>query len=323
MRKALIFWAVAFVILAAPGIQEVKALSVFNGCIDNVSHALRLVVDQKIDCIEGTETAVTWNEAPAFSNIFYGCLDKDTNVLRMSLNTPLACGENELQISWNQALQGPQGTQGLKGDTGAVGPRGPKGATGPQGPTGPQGVQGPVGPQGLKGATGPKGPQGPQGLPGSFKVYDANNQYLGYLVGSGLVPEYQDYQPEGSRYKLDIYVPGLDLIVPIVQYTGNMPFSYDDLLFSKVDCKGTMYLWITNTLIRRTTADGVDHFYYARKYARTLRYGTGIRSADYNNACSNVSLPWRNIFGYKAIELPPGQIPFTLPLAMPLHFEVQ
>jgi hypothetical protein len=97
---------------------------------------------------------------------------------------------------------GPQGPQGIQGEAGAQGPigpmgpqglqgpRGPQGATGeagPQGPAGWDGSQGPIGPAGPRGLPGAQGPAGPAGASGGIKVYDANNQFLGYSVGQNAV----------------------------------------------------------------------------------------------------------------------------------------
>lgn len=93
--------------------------------------------------------------------------------------------------------QGPQGEQGIQGPVGPQGATGVQGIAGPMGPTGlsgADGAQGPQGPMGLTGARGPTGPQGPQGPAGSsggIKVYDANNQFLGYAVG-GYIPSQWD-----------------------------------------------------------------------------------------------------------------------------------
>lgn len=87
-----------------------------------------------------------------------------------------------------QGPQGPKGETGAQGLLGAMGPQGPKGDIGPRGPSGPQGLPGATGPQGPKGDTGasgpagPQGPQGPAGSGGGIKVYDANNQFLGYSI---------------------------------------------------------------------------------------------------------------------------------------------
>lgn len=93
---------------------------------------------------------------------------------------------------------GPQGAQGMQGEPGPIGPIGPQGIQGlrgPQGPAGEMGPMGPMGPAGWDGAQGPIGPAGPRGLQGvqgpagpagasgGIKVYDANNQYLGFSMG--------------------------------------------------------------------------------------------------------------------------------------------
>jgi hypothetical protein len=55
-----------------------------------------------------------------------------------------------------------------------------------------------------------------------MKVFDASGQFLGYLLAITSYTQYQNYQPLGTGYKWDIYVPGLQKIVPIVQDSGQV-----------------------------------------------------------------------------------------------------
>lgn len=124
---------------------------------------------------------------------------------------------------------GARGPQGLKGDAGPqglpgpIGLQGPKGDIGPRGPSGPQGLPGAAGPQGPKGdtgasgPTGPQGPQGPAGSGGGIKVYDANNQSLGYAVGG--------YVPFSTYIDLDSQPAGPTVVISkeekLLSFAGN------------------------------------------------------------------------------------------------------
>lgn len=64
-----------------------------------------------------------------------------------------------------------------------------------------QGVPGPQGPKGDTGPQGPQGPQGPAGAGGGIKVYDANNQFLGYSINTGR-----------NRYGIEAIIPQLNKV---------------------------------------------------------------------------------------------------------------
>ena len=236
--------------------------------------------------------------------------------------------------------QGPQGPAGLKGDTGAagaqgpIGPIGPAGAIGAIGAAGPQGVIGPTGatgaigatgatgPQGVAGPIGPAGATGATGPAGAMQVYDANGQYLGYLLSISSYTEYQDYQPLGTGYKWDIFVPGLNKIVPIVQESGQVANSVYDLLFTNTDCSGRMYSWNTSTVFQRIV-NGVTHYYCGAGTYGMEGYGSVVKSQDCDGTCVPISTRWASVPLYWAIEINAANIPFTLPVALPMHIVAQ
>jgi len=135
----------------------------------------------------------------------------------------------------------------LLNSTGQAGAAGLAGAAGAQGPQGIKGDKGDKGDQGLPGAKGDTGPAGPGAAgSGGLKVYDANNQFLGYSIGQQL-----------------IYIPGLEAKAQIGVRTGASPPDEADLvnvsdvvgntnytamdsadeLFTSTNCTGTAYAY--------------------------------------------------------------------------------
>lgn len=312
MRKSIFVGCCCLALLAVfnPVPPDCAAL---NGCIDKNTSGLRMLTGSYSQCRDN-ETPVSWETSPPTLNIYYACIRNDTGAVRLSVNSYLMCNfKTETSMSWFQAAGS---------SSGPAGPAGPPGPAGPQGPPGPAGLQGAMGEQGPAGPAGPAGPQGPQGpaSSGSFRVFDANGQFLGLLVGTGSLYGYETYQPMGSAYKWDIYVPQMDAIVPIQQSTGDVPYSYNDLLFSDKDCSGDIYMWTNKVLVRQAGKNG-EHFYFGQGKPKTLRYGISVKSQDIYNYCSSISLPWAKVPLYAATELTKDQIPFSLPVALPLRFE--
>ncbi len=210
----------------------------------------------------------------------------------------------------------------LLAQIGAQGPQGVIGLTGPQGPQGAQGVIGLTGPQGPQGATGAQGPQGTAGLPGAMQVFDANGQFLGYLLSITSYTEYENFQPLGTGYKWDIYVPGLNKIVPIVQQSGQVATSFYDLLFYNNDCTGPMYSMNTSTVFQLTNG-GVNHYYCGQGSGVMLGYGTEVKAEEVDGTCEQITSAWRPIPVYLAVEIPAASIPFILPVALPMSLVAQ
>ncbi len=264
------------------------------------------------------------SDAVSFGGSSYVCTTANTN------KEPDVSAAN-----WQLLAQvGSQGPTGLTGATGSTGPTGATGPVGPQGPigftgaTGPQGVQGPVGPVGPQGPTGPQGvqgatgTQGSQGPPGAMQVFDANGQFLGYLLSISSYTDYENYQPIGTGYKWDIYVPGLNKVVPIVQQSGQVATSFYDLLFYNNDCTGPMYSWNTSTVFQLTNG-GVNHYYCGSGSSDTMGYGSVLQSQYVAEACDQITTPWRQVPVFLAVEIPAANIPFTLPVALPMSLTGQ
>jgi hypothetical protein len=106
------------------------------------------------------------------------CVNQKTKIITYPATQKCPSGTSKLILG----ARGAQGTQGIQGEKGEKGDLGPQGI---------QGIAGEMGPQGERGLTGPQGIQGPQGSttitqaqPIVQKVYDANGNLMGNLLGS-------------------------------------------------------------------------------------------------------------------------------------------
>lgn len=216
---------------------------------------------------------------------------------------------------------GPVGPTGPQGPVGPIGPTGPTGLQGPTGETGPPGAKGEQGEQGPKGDPGEVGPTGPQGNAGSIQVFDANGQYLGILVSSGIPDSSESCQPAGAGYVWNIFVRinEVDLIVPISQVTGDVPYSTSELVYTDTTCNTRPYLW-TSGVVARRKINNSHHYYYGEKKATTMRYGTKIRATAVCDGCSQIPVAGSLVPVYRAVVLYRAAFPFRLPVALPLSF---
>jgi hypothetical protein len=208
---------------------------------------------------------------------------------------------------------GPQGAQGIQGGTGAQGPIGPQGIQGipgpqgtvgemgPQGPAGWDGAQGPMGPAGPRGLQGAQGPAGPAGASGGIKVYDANNQYLGYSLNFGsrgdgefgtlLLPLSNYYadlvgtNPCGGRTPTEAWIPG------DCNYTANQALSaLYALLYTGENCSGTAVGYIQDSNRANQVLRLDDR--YGRLQSGRIYPASDINSVKYRDYnCSTPSSP--------------------------------
>jgi hypothetical protein len=294
----------------------------------------------------------------AYAKSTDACADNTTGAIRLLLSG--GCNSNENPISLNisgkqgptgpQGPKGPQGVQGLQGPQGREGPQGPQGLKGPQGPQGlrgaegpvgpkgptgpkgdkgasqgPQGIQGPQGPQGVQGIQGPQGPAGPQGLQGltgatgGIKVYDNNNQFIGYLLSYPV-----QLQPSNVNDSVLVFIPGLNkftLLSVSSDLTTFGVFNFGGSVFYvNSGCSGTPLIAYDSNWLDQP----IDGHYYT---GGALEYNgaTNVSSGSYipygtEPSCQNFSNSYSGSPIYEAIEVPIGDIPFTLPIAAPLQF---
>jgi hypothetical protein len=195
---------------------------------------------------------------------------------------------------------------------------------GPPGPVGPIGPQGPTGPSGPVGATGPKGNQGPQGVPGekgppgigAILVNDDDGQYLGILSNMAYG------NPDGV---FTIYVPVLGKFVNLT-IDGKILHSGTGtdlvLLYEDETCSGQPFIWCQSA----PSGYGLCDYYVipiltdlyivenSPAIERTFRseYQTLPTKCEQKTTSNHTS---------KAASL--VDLPFSLPVAMPLHFSAQ
>jgi hypothetical protein len=204
------------------------------------------------------------------------------------------------------------------------GPAGPVGPMGPAGPVGPIGSQGPVGPAGPAGAMGPKGNQGPQGVPGeqgppgigAILVNDDDGQYLGIL---------SNMANGNASGVFTIYVPALGKFVNLI-IDGKILHSGTGtdlvLLYEDETCSGQPFIYcqsapsgyglcdyyvipIVNDLYIVENGPAIERTFKSKYQPQTLKCEPNITSNNTSKAASVVDLP------------------FSLPVAMPLHFSAQ
>jgi hypothetical protein len=140
---------------------------------------------------------------------------------------------------------------------------------------------------------------------GSVKVYDANDQFLGILLNNGA--------------SVEVFIPGLNLDTLIDTATGEIATGYTT--YENLHCTGEPMISIYssgNRLWRMLTNS--DEIYMAgtgipvQKEGRSVFYGS-------SNTCQNSS--WETTFFPESISIPKEDIPFTLPVALPLKFRYQ
>jgi hypothetical protein len=220
----------------------------------------------------------------AQANVIHGCYQKIEGQLRI-LSNHGRCHASETPISWN--ISGPPGPQG------------------PQGPAGPPGPQGPIGPQGPQGLQGPQGPQAPVAKTVQIpQVYDANEQFLGIMPGD----------LDGF---LSVYIPSLSKFIFISPVDGSVdPFNPAVYLyFEDNKCLGNPYLDLS---MRYLVFKLGSNYYQADDVAAQTKTINSMSSPMYDG--SRQCQP-RSSINISVLPSTQVQLPFTMPVALPLHFE--
>lgn len=248
--------------------------------------------------------------AGANAQTINACMNKRNGALRVVAD-PAQCKRSETFISWNQVVaagpQGPAGPQGEQGLQGPPGPQGPQGVTGPQGPMGPQG---------------PVGAQGPSGSPGAIKVYDNENQFLGYLLR--MITQIDG----GSQYICEVFIPEHNIALLLTQ-NGNLslqdtaePIHQNvEIVFENDNCQGIGYMKgidsISDVLIMFGT-DNNARFFYAKLPRHNNVSTSSALSRD--GICRNVT---QNSIVLPATEIIREDLPFSIPVKLPLRYEME
>ncbi len=224
------------------------------------------------------------------------------------------CRPRETPISWVRAADptgaGPQGNEGPQGPPGPQGPKGDQGLPGEPGPMGDQGLQGAAGPKGDAGPVGEPGPEGPAGPPGAVVVYDANDQFLGFLLG----------HPEGES--VEIFVPGLKTTVRMSKKNGAVSAKCDQLFFQDASCSGQPYYSgfpYATTWVDTICSNSSSNRYYMALSGEQQVQVNSMQSI--NKGCYSIPETTRPVYAMTAIE--EAEIPFTLPAALPFRYEPQ
>jgi hypothetical protein len=241
--------------------------------------------------------------------------------------------------------QGPQGEQGLtgdkgdKGDTGATGPQGEQGGQGPQGPQGEPGVDGQAGTDGLNcwdlngnrdcdlltedknndSICDASDCQGKPGI-GAILVYDSGSpqQYLGFLLEYKNAPFHQGITPVNIKVA-EIFIPSFNKVAyinlnsnpgPVNQYEGDILKAR--IYYEDENCAGTAYVEWPNVLC--------GGYYPDVFYLSTEISSTNIsKSYLQYDGCANGTPGPAEVFS--ASEISKEDVPFTLPITLPLSYE--
>ncbi len=146
-----------------------------------------------------------------------------------------------------------------------------------QGPAGPQGVAGPTGPQG------PQGPVGPEG--GSAKLYDANNELIGYVTGTNTQNgiSFVDYVDKNLN------------VLATAGYEGGQVFSFgkssavgdSTLYYTSPGCVGQAYM-VASDYAKHYIIEARDGLYVidqSKSMVNGFSYGSKLGGQD----CVNTS----------------------------------
>ena len=142
------------------------------------------------------------------------------------------------------------------------------------------------------------------GITGTVKAeviaYDADGQYLGIFNG---------YEQGGA----DIYIPSSDINIIISWDSGDVGSPLYSLKFESSDCSGTPY--IGSRASYYVTRNGEKIYSGDRIVPIRIEYNSYLRTDGLT--CKQSS---KTAYVVLAQEFTP---PFTLPIALPLYFEVE
>jgi hypothetical protein len=168
---------------------------------------------------------------------------------------------------------------------------------------------------------------------GGVQVYDASEppQYLGILVGIEpfgyiLMGEQNANTTPGSLRT--IFIPDLDAMTIIhhgVPGDSNGGILRVDFFFEENGCSGKVYA-VRTDIIFHLNYDAISKYYVGRGPLLPLEYGVDVKSVVRSRFPNSLPGGCSDLFGsetigaYEAVEIPEGEIPFTLPVAFPLHY---
>lgn len=161
------------------------------------------------------------------------------------------------------------------------------------------------------------------GASGGLKLYDANDQFVGFLV---------DNSPTGSeegnyQFSITAYNPTFG---GIIYYWQDYDISSDSggnqlpdgiLHYLTDDCTGPSYLKVQNWVSPVTKTLGyikeVDKYFFVDSLVLAFN-STDIKARFYNSVCEPISYNYSPIYLYEYTEV---DSPLNFPLALPLSIE--
>jgi hypothetical protein len=196
---------------------------------------------------------------------------------------------------------GPQGPKGEKGDKGEPGEPGPVGPQGEPGPTGPQGEVGPAGPQGLAGDDGRDGT--------SLHLEDGRGQDLGILLSISS-DRYNTFSAElDALLQFTISQDGR-----VVHVTGGK-----QLYYMEQNCHGDPFVAFVTDWDHALFKGEWDPSGGLYKHDLSEAPQKRVSLSEWmGGACQNVTREIEH-----AIDIEEVSLPFTEPLAWPLHVVVE
>lgn len=157
--------------------------------------------------------------------------------------------------------------------------------------------------------------------PQSFgiKVYDANEQFLGILLDGSF--------KHSAAY--EIFIPSLNVVTVILQETGarvaDIMRSFGNVYFEDNDCCGPAYLGTFSTapnILYRFGSSGNSSRYFFGVAPEEKGFYVSSKINFKGDCLHRVSSKQRHSDrGYRAIEISKEEIPFNLPVPLPLRYE--
>ncbi len=244
-------------------------------------------------------------QCSAQEGVLHGCVSKKSGSLRI-VSDPSECKKGEQAISWNQV--GPQGEQGEKGE---------------------RGDQGDAGTDGLDcwdlNANRTCDPEEDKNIDGicdaldcigAVHVYDADDQYLGVFAGTR-----NSYwkSPNDDNSPIEIFIPSLNIPCYIDLFTGNI--AENIIYFSNGDCMGTKYATYSSLFYNaREIAVPNQPRYFIGSLQKTKVMTYSYHRGGDDDTCVGSS----GLYELSAVDhIEEEDIPFTLPVALPLRYEQQ
>ena len=142
-----------------------------------------------------------------------------------------------------------------------------------------------------------------------INVYDDNGQYLGILLGHEPMRQMTPRKP-----LIEIFIPELNYSVFIEQHTGNV--ARCKVMFKDASCSGPeSYLFDSHIICR----DARDNYHVGLE---VLSVGNSFLNSmlDDGGSCGQ----WPNGGTYfQSLDLTPQELPFTIPVAVSLHYQTE